>query len=164
MQVSTHCTAYKDLQEVLWVSGKTGEESCRDLRFKQRFCWRLKSSPGMWRCVTGCTWPPDPEYEDPTILRTPGTNHKRHSATPPEDLNLKFKDFGSYSKCTNWSARTCYRHSARCWPWVWVPSRAWISSLFSRTVKTVPDRHTLWLSKGKGKVHPTTGYESPEGE
>ena len=40
------------------------------------------------------------------FFETAGTNHQRHSATPPEDLHLKFKDFGSYSKCTNWLERT----------------------------------------------------------
>ena len=40
------------------------------------------------------------------FVETPDTTHQRDSATPPEGLNLKFKDFGSYPKRANWLERT----------------------------------------------------------
>jgi len=143
MQVSTYCAAYRDLQEVLWVPGKIGEDSWGP---RNGFAEDSSLPLGCYVVSLRAIDPLTLNMKTLRFFETPGTTHQRYSVTPPEVLNLKLKDFGSYPKCTNWLKHTYLLETLRTfWSWVGVPLRAWISSLFSRTVKTVPDRHILWL-------------------
>jgi len=85
MQVSTYCTAYRDLQEVLWVPGNIAEDSWGS---RNGFAEDSSLPLGCYVVSLGAIDPLTLNMKTLRFFETPGTTRQRYSVTPPEGLNL----------------------------------------------------------------------------